>query len=534
MSSLSPLTGLLGLSVLLSSAFASPTPVVHRRAGAITWRSCSFEFNTTAPGAVCGNLDVPLDYTGKESSEMLQLDLIKVPATKGVSRGSILFNPGGPGFPGNQWLDSSAALLLAATGGQHDLIGFNPRGTGKTLPVTCFDEQDPQDAFKRLTIEERLSHAGNSSEVAPGRIWATSLQISEACAKKNADKGRFLGTAFVARDIIQIVDALGEDGLLRYWGMSYGTLLGATLIAMFPDRVDKIVLDGVINPYLWWHSYSEDQLEDMDATFGEFLSQCVANADQCPLAGNRRNHTPQDLEASVRKLLQHLKYNPIVIPDSAVLFGYSELKNTIFASMYGPDLWPSLARGLDILLTMPVDTAALAGLVTFWKSIYGEVSPYATFSIRCSDKVQRERSLDDMLAKIEPIRESSWLGGDAIDATSMVCGRWPFEAAERYLGGFDAKTAAPPLIMAKTFDPVTPLVSARNVTAGFGGVLLEIEGGGHASMAQPSTCAFKAVRDYFGEGKLPQPGTKCENDIGYFQSPEAVVEAWANLLLALE
>lgn len=90
--------------------------------------------------------------------------------------------------------------------------------------------------------------------MAPGRLWATSLQISEACANKNAENGRFLGTAFVARDIIQIVDALDEDGLLRYWGMSYGTLLGATLIAMFPDRMDKIVLDGVINPYLWWHS----------------------------------------------------------------------------------------------------------------------------------------------------------------------------------------------------------------------------------------------------------------------------------------
>ncbi|KAL5940404.1 hypothetical protein ACKVV1_008073 [Pyricularia oryzae] len=533
MSSFNPLTGLIGLSVLVSSAFASPTPVVHRRAGAITWRSCSSEFNTTNPGAVCGNLDVPLDYTGKESREMLQLDLIKIPATKGVSRGSILFNPGGPGYPGNEWLDGSAAVLLAATGGQHDLISFNPRGTGKTLPVNCFDEEDPQDVLRKLSIDERLSHTGNSSDVAPGRLWATSLQISEACAKKNAENRRFLGTAFVARDIIQIVDALDEDGLLRYWGMSYGTLLGATLIAMFPDRMDKIVLDGVINPYLWWHSYSEDQLEDMDDTFGEFLSQCVANADQCPLAENRRNQTVQDLEVAIRDLLEHVKYNPIVIPDSAALFDYSQLKNAMFVSMYAPDLWPSLARGLDVLLTTPLDTAALTELVTGWTSTFGDLSPFATFAIRCSDKVQREESLDGVLAKMKPIRESSWVGGDAMDAASMICARWPFEAAERYLGDFNAKTAIPPLVMSKTLDPVTPIVSARNVTAGFDAVLLEIEGGGHASLTQPSTCALKAVRDYFGEGELPQPGTKCENDIGYFQSPEAVVEAWTKLLQTL-
>lgn len=56
-----------------------------------------------------------------------------------------------------------------------------------------------------------------------------------------------MGTAFVARDMMQIVDALKEDGLLRYWGVSYGTVLGATAVAMFPDRMDKVILDGVVN-----------------------------------------------------------------------------------------------------------------------------------------------------------------------------------------------------------------------------------------------------------------------------------------------
>lgn len=32
--------------------------------------------------------------------------------------------------------------------------------------------------------------------------------------------GEFVGTAFVARDFMAVVDALGEDGLLRYWGES--------------------------------------------------------------------------------------------------------------------------------------------------------------------------------------------------------------------------------------------------------------------------------------------------------------------------
>lgn len=31
-------------------------------------------------------------------------------------------------------------------------------------------------------------------------------------------------------------------------GYSYGTLLGATLTAMFPDKIARVLLDGNINP----------------------------------------------------------------------------------------------------------------------------------------------------------------------------------------------------------------------------------------------------------------------------------------------
>lgn len=35
-------------------------------------------------------------------------------------------------------------------------------------------------------------------------------------------------------------------------GFSYGTALGTTVAAMFPDRMDKIVLDGNLNPSEYW------------------------------------------------------------------------------------------------------------------------------------------------------------------------------------------------------------------------------------------------------------------------------------------
>ena len=38
-------------------------------------------------------------------------------------------------------------------------------------------------------------------------------------------------------------------------GFSYGTALGATAAAMFPQRIDKMILDGVANSHQYYHSF---------------------------------------------------------------------------------------------------------------------------------------------------------------------------------------------------------------------------------------------------------------------------------------
>lgn len=64
-----------------------------------------------------------------------------------------------------------------------------------------------------------------------GAVWARKSALAKSCYDNAADVGNLIGTAFLARGLMQVVDALGEDGLLRYWGLSYGSVLGATIAA---------------------------------------------------------------------------------------------------------------------------------------------------------------------------------------------------------------------------------------------------------------------------------------------------------------
>lgn len=91
----------------------------------IDWFPC--KENGSLP-LTCGTLTVPLDYTNTTFNATLELQLVKVSAAKQPKRGSILFNPGGPGQGGRDFVaGSNAPALLVATGGSYDLIGFDTR-----------------------------------------------------------------------------------------------------------------------------------------------------------------------------------------------------------------------------------------------------------------------------------------------------------------------------------------------------------------------------------------------------------------------
>ncbi|KAJ5749485.1 hypothetical protein N7533_006513 [Penicillium manginii] len=486
----------------------------------MNWSPCNeTESNPIFARFQCATLDVPFDYTNSNSTDTLSLQLIKIPAPLG-SKGSILANPGGPGQPGRKGIAQLASPLIPLTGGEYDLISFDTRGTENTIPFEC-----TQDAIDQFAMYKAIV-PGNSSEGAVGMLWARGTIDGEQCAANASRVGSVLTTAFVARDMMQIVDALEEDGLLRYWG--------ATVAAMFPDRMDKIILDGVQNPHEYYHSTANiEEWSDADAAFSDLFAHCVkAGPKLCPLAAH--NQTAAALEEMTWRLLDRVKTHPI--PVGPMLLDYSGLKGYFQQTMYGMRNWPALMKLLNkIIFDGKYDgmesTLQTTAQTLSTDPVMREATRRAVISlagIYCGDNQARTDSLLDFLPTIRALYNTSRLSGDGAIGSYMGCQQWKIKPKEVFRGPFQAKTKTPILIIGNTLDSHTPLKSAHNVSAGYeGSVVLEVNGNGHASNSVPSMCLFEKTTAFWKNGTLPEEGTVCERDVEPFTGvwwPEVLKE----------
>jgi len=273
-------------------------------------------------------------------------------------------------------------------------------------------------------------------------------------------------------------------------------------------------------------------VDSSDATWDEFFKGCLA-AGRANCALVRDGATYEQLRETVYDLMHTLKYDPL--PLAGMLVDYTAVKAAIIASMYRPVRWPALAAALDGLLT-----GNFTPLLAFASGEGGGLENEATQGIRCSDKTARVSKRADMMPAIQRFAEKSRLFGDFWTLVEMQCAQWKLPAKEVYRGDFKVKTKHPILVVGNTWDPLTPLVSARNASATFeGSGLLEQRGHGvsrtlanpaavidpgmltllkHASTAEPSACTARVLQAYFVNGTLPDKGKVCEVDVKLFQN----------------
>ncbi|GAA5854084.1 hypothetical protein JCM8547_008219 [Rhodosporidiobolus lusitaniae] len=550
-----------------------PTPFWRAqtvRSGSVYWTTCP-----DSPSTYCSFLNVPLDYTNPQADDYVSLALRMIPATAPPKEqlGYLLLNPGGPGGSGTGAVVDLAPFLSPIYQGRYNLVSWDPRGVNMTSPtLNCFERGGDANRFVHelehigLSFEARGSpslgfspQASNASEL----NWVTKLDgfaraLNSACEQANSRILRASSTAFTARDMKSIMEALGMEKL-NYWGFSYGTILGATFSAMFPDLVGRFILDGVSDAEKYHENLWEWGLGGMNTTrkvIEGFFNGCVASGPAgCAFA--REGSTAEDLEERYWALLEKLRAEPLAVGSSEVgpgTIGPSEVQYTIFHALYQPRTWPHMAELLNS--TEAGDGSALYSVANAGSGHLGRGKhhlknpfnrPLSNFiesgsAIMCTDtnrSVVEKTSVRDYYEFVYGMRESTRSPNSDMWATWISpCLHWSAKAIERYTGPWSRaaglkKTANPILFFSQTADPVTPLPAARKMSAAFGedsGTLLVQEGFGHCSFAHPSLCTAKHMRNYLLKGVLPEPGTECKGDPDFlFPRPGKALAAFEAL-----
>ncbi|GJC80930.1 putative hydrolase Mb2248c [Colletotrichum liriopes] len=361
-----------------------------------------------------------------------------------------------------------------------------------------------------------------------GRNWAFAEVEAQKCYDYAKDKGgELVGTMYTARDVWEIVNALGGDRLLRFWGISYGTVVGSTVAALHPDRVERLVLDGVTNPQQWWAGETWEMLTDTDKVFSGFLRTCFEKPETCALAAQNPNTTAAQIESKIYDMIDSLKYRPLPVQSSEAIpngiIDHNLVKGVIRMGLYSPSTYPALAARLQLLLDRDIDTL-LEGYSASWPTdSLGDIG----LTIPCSDNALRTDNLEDLMPELQRAAKMSRLAGDLLSWNTHMCARWKLNSKEKFTRGFHEPidTKSPLLIFGNEYDVVTPYVSAKNISTSFSGSsLVKYNAFGHGIQAQPSLCIVNTMQQYLEEGILPAENTVCEPAAHVFESQD-----WATL-----
>lgn len=490
---------------LVLAATMSGRPNSGAAASSIAWKDCG-------DGLQCTTVRAPLDYA-HPSGRKIDVAIARLPAAKPSTKiGSLLTNPGGPGASGVAFLRAMAKNPPKAWHDNFDVVGFDPRGTGDTIPVDCTDQPT---SFTDLdpspdTAAERTA------------LYDAAKKFAADCQRKNADILPFIDTISAAKDIDVIRAALGEE-TITYFGYSYGTLLGATYAGMFPERVRAFVLDGALDPSLSADDLVIEQAKGYESALTAFFAYCSADpgCEFTPDSG-------MDLGATFDRLTERIDAEPLKASsdDRIVTVGVAlvGVQGALYSRGFG---WPFLAHALGE--AKAGDGAGLLLLADLYNDRVkdGSYSNFleAYFAIDCLDQPfpRGIAGYEALLPRIVAASPRMWSSTAA--GTNLPCAFWPVPA-KGHPAPISAAGAAPTVVVGTTNDPATPYKWAQSLAAQLeSGVLLTRVGEGHTAYRKGSTCIDQALDKYIVTLVPPPDNTVCQQDAAAAPTPTAASPA---------
>ena len=458
-------------------------------ADTITWGPC----DTPSPSGTleCGRLAVPFDYDNPSAgtfSLFLTRRLADIPAER---IGSMLVNPGGPGFGGSDVAASAEWYVSSQLTDRFDVVGWDPRGTGESTPaVDCTEDYD-----RFFGIDSPPNGAAAKQEMID-----ITQEFVDLCVKNNGEMLKYISTEASARDMDSIRRALGED-TITYFGFSYGSELGATWVTMFPDTVRAAVFDGASDPNANGFDQAVSQLKGFEQQLTAFLAECAKRI-TCKIYNNGNPAALFD------QLAVDIDKEPIVVSSDRTPVTQGVFYTAVVQAMYSNTLWPQLETALANA-TKGNGAQLLALYDDYYQrkfdGTYGNELE-AFLAISCLDDPEGS-TIADVDADIPKFAAAAKRLGENF-GYGYACALWPYRVDSRV--EVTGKGSGPIVVIGTTGDAATPLSSTRQAAKNLEeGILVIVEADRHTGYGL-NTCVVTTVDDYLISLTVPKDETYCK------------------------
>ncbi|KZL79373.1 tap domain protein [Colletotrichum incanum] len=475
--------------------------------GPIVWTACPrdirpFKGNNNSLAIQCTNFSVPLNHNDP-SGPQVQLGIVKLPA-QGKRIGNLFVNPGGPGGAASSMvirMVSKQIYISDAVRQNFDIIGMDPRGVGLSTPQKC---------DTNLANQNLPNNVDATTPEGFRKLFDYNKAVGESCRAMTGPVFDNMDTISVARDMEAVRVAIGNEPM-NYFGVSYGTQLGAQYAALFPGTVRAMALDGMLQHTGSFASNIMTQATSLDTTIQEFFRFCEANADNCGEGGqNIRQTWNKALEVAAAGNLKAAECDgtiktrclPVATPNDIIGGARSTLEFSKGRK--------SFAEALKL---------AVSGNGSFFTpgllsgDVYTDSRLLSITTVQCQDghffAAKDHMEVQQMAEMTRTFTATPGMG--EFWRRVIDCTGYPVNITNPRTALNVKNTQNPVLMVHSRFDPATSLVYAVGMVEEFQNATLVLrEGSGHTSYLLKGD-ASRVVDDYLVNLKIPPRGTVVQN-----------------------
>ena len=450
----------------------------------------------------CVDLAVPIDHAKPGSNERITIRFAVSFASK-ESKGILFYVVGGPGGSGLQAAESYLASFDSRLTEEMDVVFFDQRGIGPLNGIKCAEAGLAFD-MTSFSLDQ------------PERAIFAAKTFAQDCPLQtpHSDLLPHLTTQDAIQDLEDFRKAIGNPKVWLY-GESYGTQFAQAYATRYPEALNGLIIDGVVDLTLNAEQYYGEDVRTVEKLLAKVLDGCDADA-QC--------HADMGAPAAqvYDALAAKLQAGPVPVdyPLADGSFAKREmtaaiLESNAFYALYGPDSRVAFLRTLAAAAKgnlVPLVRLGYSNLGADPETLRPADDPSwyggAYYGITCPDyddagSGDPEAHAREILDQARALAPSAPRLIRDFYAERLVCAFWPAKGdgkrAEPFRGG-----GYPTLVLNSDSDPATPVSNgiavfkhAQNAS------MITMQGGPHVIWGRGLDCPDVTVFALMLDGEKP-------------------------------